>query len=206
MRSKSLLAHFMFIGLGFMFIEVSQMQTLNLLLGNPVLSLSVVLFTLLLSGGLGSLHTSKILAGSPEGNARYRLGWLLLLISATGLITPVIQSVFHGTHIIVRILMALIMVAPMGFAMGMAFPMGIQLAVRKGAFEALPWLWGLNGAASVFASVLSILISLTWGISVTFWCGFSCYLLATVAYLWADNASMNWTSLSPGPSSSPKQA
>src|SRR5262249_30818982 len=44
-----LLCYFAAIGLGFMLIEISQMQRLTIFLGHPIYSLSVVLFTLLVS-------------------------------------------------------------------------------------------------------------------------------------------------------------
>ena len=46
--------YFCAIGIGFMLIEISQMQRLMVFLGHPVYGLSVVLFTILLFSGLGS--------------------------------------------------------------------------------------------------------------------------------------------------------
>jgi hypothetical protein len=45
-----------------------------------------------------------------------------------------------------------------------------------------PWLWGVNGATSVCASVLAVAISLTGGITATLWTGFACYAVATAAF------------------------
>src|SRR6185436_13196204 len=60
---KSHLLYFAAIGFGFMLIEISQVQRLTIFLGHPVYSLSVVLFSLLLASGLGSLLTSRLGAG-----------------------------------------------------------------------------------------------------------------------------------------------
>src|SRR5205823_8570241 len=46
--------YFSAIGMGFMLIEISQMQRLMVFLGHPVYGLSVVLFTILLFSGIGS--------------------------------------------------------------------------------------------------------------------------------------------------------
>jgi hypothetical protein len=51
--------YFLAIGFGFMLIEISQMQRLTIFLGHPTYSLSVVLFTLLLSTGVGSYLVYK---------------------------------------------------------------------------------------------------------------------------------------------------
>jgi hypothetical protein len=65
--------------------------------------------------------------------------------------------------------------------MGMAFPLGMKLASGR-ASELLAWLWGLNGAASVMASVLSVCIALTWSISTAYWAGWACYVAALTAF------------------------
>jgi hypothetical protein len=41
---------------------------------------------------------------------------------------------------------------------------------------------GLNGAASVLASVLSVCIALTWSISTAFWAGWLSFVLALAAF------------------------
>jgi hypothetical protein len=43
------------------------------------------------------------------------------------------------------------------------------------------WLWAVNGAMSVCASVLAVVIALSWSISAAFWTGCACYVLALVA-------------------------
>ena len=66
--------------------------------------------------------------------------------------------------------------------MGMAFPLGMKAASARSA-GLTPWLWGLNGAASVLATVVAFLIVLGSGISVAFWTGFGCYAVALASYL-----------------------
>jgi FtsH-binding integral membrane protein len=62
------------IGVGFMLIEISQMQRLNVFLGHPTYGLAVALFSLLLSSGLGRLRRSS---GSRE---RLGVGARLVLL------------------------------------------------------------------------------------------------------------------------------
>ena len=66
--------------------------------------------------------------------------------------------------------------------MGMAFPLGMKWAARAQSTHA-PWLWGVNGAASVCASVFTVIISLTEGISLAWWMGFAFYFLAALVAL-----------------------
>jgi hypothetical protein len=44
--------------------------------------------------------------------------------------------------------------------------------------ELEPWLWGINGAMSVFASVLAVVIAMALGIATSFWTGVASYVVA----------------------------
>jgi predicted membrane-bound spermidine synthase len=167
--------------MGFMLVEVSQMQRLIVFLGHPTYSLSVVLSTLLASSGIGSYTTRRIQNLRSDGIVCLLL--LLLALVAFGLFSvPLIEALGSSTTP-VRIALAIAMLLPPGFFMGMAFPLGLKLAT--GEFdELMPAFWGMNGAASICASVLAMLIAMNAGISVTFWSGFSWYAVAFGAYLW----------------------
>ena len=177
-----LLSFFIAIGLGFMLIETSQMQRLIIALGHPTYGLSVVLFALLVSSGLGSYLTSGVDAGTIEVSGRRRLLALVLVLGVFGLVTPWLTAWSQPLTTVARIAIAVVLLCPAGLFMGMAFPLGMKLAASR-VDELTPWLWGLNGAASVLASVLSVSIALTWSISTAFWTGWICYVLAFVAYL-----------------------
>jgi predicted membrane-bound spermidine synthase len=167
------------IGLGFMLVEISQMQRLIIFLGHPTYGLTVILFTLLLSSGLGSFLTHGIKAGSPKAHAAV-MALLLLILGIFGTLTPVITGSLREATMAVRIISAILIVFPIGIFMGMPFPLGMKAA--SGAAPSLsPWLWGINGATSVLASVLAIVISLTGGITFTFWMGVLCYAVAGIA-------------------------
>lgn len=176
-----LLTYFVAIGLGFMLIEMSQMQRLIIALGHPTYGLSVVLFGLLISSGAGSYLTAWV---EPERVGSYGTRRLLVLVAVLtlfGVLTPSVVRWSAGATTPVRILAALSVLFPAGLAMGMAFPLGMKVASKRMA-ELMPWMWGLNGAASVLASVLSVCVSLTWSISAAFWTGWACYVVALAAF------------------------
>jgi len=172
------------IGFGFMLIEISQLQRLIIFLGHPIYGLSVVLFALLLSSGLGSSLTQNVQSNGLAGAGRFLLPCLLGSLMVFGLLTPGIIHFFQATTTPVRILTAVGLLFPIGLFMGMAFPLGMKLALKRSPALG-PWLWGINGATSVCASVLAVVISLTSGISNTFWTGFACYAVALLAFLLA---------------------
>jgi hypothetical protein len=101
-----------------------------------------------------------------------------------GLVTPRLVESLEGAVTPVRILVAIAMLLPVGFAMGMAFPLGMRLASSRSA-TITPWLWGINGATSVCASVLAVVIALGVGISASFWTGVACYAAAAGAFVLA---------------------
>jgi hypothetical protein len=178
-----LIIFFLCIGLGFMFIEVSQMQRLIIFLGHPTYGLSVVLFVLLMASGMGSYTTQRINADLSRP-VIVRLCTLISVLAALGAVTPYALREFQASTIVVRILVSVSILFPLGVFMGMAFPLGLKVASLK-PLSITPWLWGVNGAASVCASVLAIVIAMSASISAAFWTGVSCYVVAAIALVWA---------------------
>lgn len=182
--TASLFVYFGSIGLAFMLVEISQMQRLIVFLGHPIYGLCVVLFTLLLASGLGSYSTRGVEPESVGRSGKLRFALLVAVLLVSGLMTPMVSVAFRGSSTPVRILVAAGILFPMGFCMGTAFPLGMKLAAAR-APGVTAWLWGVNGATSVCASVFAIVISLTAGISASFWLGLAFYLLASLAFFLA---------------------
>jgi hypothetical protein len=181
-----LILYFAAIGFGFLLIEVSQMQRLVIFLGHPTYSLSVVLFALLLSSGVGSYLTQNIKLSTLKRDAFHRFVMLLAALLLLGILTPFISKLFQGYSNPIRILIAIVLLFPAGLFMGMLFPIGMKMA--SGDREPIkPWLWGINGATSVCASVLAIVIALSFGISAAYWCGVAFYIIACGALLRTTN-------------------
>jgi hypothetical protein len=178
LRSVSLLFFFAAIGLGFMFIEVSEMQRLMVMLGKPTYALSVVLFTLLVGSGIGSLAAGRLTSEDGPLRPEVALVALIAILSIVGVLTPMAVHGLAGSPTSTRIVAASALLLAMGFFMGMPFPIGL----RKNRDPALvPWLWGVNGAASVLCSVLATVVAMASGIGVSFWCGVVCYGVALTA-------------------------
>lgn len=174
------LVYFACIGLAYVIIELAQMQRLIIFLGHPTYSLSVVLFTLLLSSGLGSYTTRRVEVLAPAGMARWIV--LLVVVGVTGWLTPRLLEQLGAAPTWARVIVSVALLFPMGMAMGMAFPLGMKAAAPK-AQPLTPWLWGVNGATSVLGSVLAIALALEAGISTSFWAGFVAYLIALAGFI-----------------------
>ncbi len=180
------IAFFAAIGLAFILVEISQMQRLVIFLGHPTYALSVVLFSLLLFSGIGSLITERAVQLKLEEGLRpwqmWPLAGLLAVLVISGVATPLAIEDFEAATTPARILVATLLLAPMGLMMGMPFPLGMKVAALKPEAPTT-FFWGVNGATSVCASVLAVAIALSWGISTAFWAGCLCYLVAAGA-LW----------------------
>lgn len=173
---------FIGIGLGFLLVEISLMQQLILFLGHPTYGLAVVLFAMLLSGGLGAWLSQQVAANRLYRPASSIMILLLVLLYLFGTLAPHATQAFEASTTPVRILVAGGLVFLLGVPMGTAFPLGIRMAQRRSR-DLTPWLWGINGATSVCASVLAIAIALTFGIAAAYWCGTAAYGLALLATL-----------------------
>jgi hypothetical protein len=168
--------YFALLGAGFMLVEVALIQKLILYLGYPVLSLSVILFALLLGGGLGSLYSQR---WAPEQLRRHltragagAVAYGLFLYAAAPPLT-------RGTlflDIQLRTLVTMALVLPLAWFMGMLFPSGMRLMAGENP-RAVPWMWGVNGISSVTGSVLAMILAKYWGFSNVLLLGLILYAL-----------------------------
>jgi len=167
-------AYFMLIGVGFMTIEIALLQRMSVFLGHPVYSLSIVLFSIILSTGLGSVISDKIPLDTPRKLVLWAVvtgGYFLLL----PIFLPGLTLAFDGSSLPMRALWSVLIITPGGMLMGWGFPTGMRL-VRRVDGKPTPWFWGVNGASGVLASSLAVGISIAWGITATMIIGALCYL------------------------------
>ncbi|MCP3983259.1 MAG: hypothetical protein GY723_02665 [bacterium] len=183
-----LLVFFGSIGTGFMLVEISQLQRLSVFLGHPVYGLSVVLFALLISSGLGSWTVQPVRDDVGQQKGLRRLALLVAGLAVMGALTPAATHFFRSATTEWRIGVAVALLFPIGLLMGMAFPLGMRIASQFKP-ELTPWFWGINGAASVCASVISVVLGLIWGITATYWLGVACYGAALVSFFLSGRAA-----------------
>jgi hypothetical protein len=162
--------------MGFMLIEISQMQRLMVFLGHPVYSLGVVLFTILLFGGIGSATIGARPARQSAVIARVIA--LVATLVATGILTPLVTTWARSESTDMRILISMLLLAPPAFGMGMMFPLGLNIWRRHS--ELLPFFWSANGITSMFASVLGMALSIEVGIANTYALGVCFYVVCAI--------------------------
>lgn len=177
--SPSMLAYFAALGIAFMVIEIPTIQKLTVYLGQPVYSLAVVLFSLLLSSGLGSLWSSRWpLADVPRRIRRVFPALVCVILLHTFLNTAILKLTLP-LPLGVRMAVAVALLLVLGFLMGIPFPVGIRWvgAQRQGI---VPWLWGINGVMSVVGAALATALSIHLGFRTTMLISAVVYALAGV--------------------------
>ena len=161
------------LGFAFMFVEIPLLQRLALYLGHPSYATTVVLGSLLVGAGLGSSRAARIPL------ARRRLVALLVPL-AVGVLVSFLMWAARATidqPFAVRVAISVTALVLAGVMMGMPFPMGMANFDDRDR----SWYWAVNGATSVLASVLAIVIALVAGFPAVLGCAIAIYLLAAVA-------------------------
>ncbi|MBI2853264.1 MAG: hypothetical protein HYX84_09280 [Chloroflexi bacterium] len=168
-------ALFLMLGTGFMLAEISAFQRLTLFLGQPVLALAVLLFSLLAGTGVGSLRSGRISLEKTPWTLAVMAGSVSALLVLFALFQPLLTERLLGVALPVRILVTVCMMGILGFFMGFPFPLGLRLLKGKGMEEHIPWMWGINGIASVFGSVMAIILAMSLGFTAALVVGAACY-------------------------------
>jgi hypothetical protein len=167
-----ILLYFSGIGLGYMFVEIVLIQHFILYFGSPVYSASAVITALLIFSGLGSYVSGNFAQDRKHLFVLFGLIALLLLIYSF-ILTPLLQQTVHF-GLPFKLVIVLLLIAPLAFIMGMPFPSGLSL-VSKTNPAAIPWAWGVNGCTSVISTALATIVSVELGFN---WV----LLLAALAY------------------------
>ncbi|MCL5072443.1 MAG: hypothetical protein M1308_16360 [Actinobacteria bacterium] len=179
---------FLFLGAGFMMIEISFFQKLTFYLGSPTISLAVILTSLLAGMGIGSFASRKIYNG--QNIKKLVLSGFLVFIIATGLFftIPFIMNGFGQINILNKSILTSLLLIPLGFILGIPFPTGINLTKEMGFENSVPWLYGINGTMSVMGSVLALTISTTLGFTASLILGTLCYLAVALIFKFGKQA------------------
>jgi hypothetical protein len=175
------LAYFGALGAGFMLLEVALLQRFVLLLGHPVYSLTVTLFSLLLGTGLGSFLSRVVDEARVRRVTMLALIAIVLLTLVTRFAVPWLVDAAIPWPLGVRIAAAVVILVPVGVLLGMALPGGMRLLAARRP-EIAPWGWGMNGAFSVVGATLAVFIAMNWGFSTTFLAAAAVYTIAALVF------------------------
>ena len=168
-------AYFILIGAGFMLAEIALIQRLTVFLSHPIYALSVLLFTLIASTGVGSLASDRLPLTRRPWRYVFPLATAGLIVGLRFLMSAVLPALATES-IPLRVVVSVALLFPLGLFLGLFFPTGMRLARERGE-ESTAWYWALNGVFGVLCSAVAVLVSIYAGISMNFYASAVCYAL-----------------------------
>ncbi|HOG18203.1 MAG TPA: hypothetical protein PLB96_12755 [Syntrophales bacterium] len=169
------------LGGAYMFLEVSLLQRFIRHLGDPVFSAAVVIGTLLVSSGAGSLAAGRISSVTPAAKSALSTLWILLWTAVLLAADETVAGHFGQWPFAARMSASVLLLAPLGFGLGVPFPTGLEiLSARQSSLT--PWAWGVNGFCSVLGSTGSVLLASVSGLRTVALLALALYLVAAVVF------------------------
>jgi hypothetical protein len=174
------------IGFGFIFLEITFIQKFLLLLGTPIMALTVILFSILLSSGIGAYVSGKLFSKNPYRAIMISIPILAgIVIFYYGFIQEIIDSKII-LPIYERIALTFVLLSPAGLLMGFQFPSITRMAScshqrRRNSADDITLLWGVNVIASVIATVITAISSMIIGFGGNLLVGIALYLGALIS-------------------------
>jgi hypothetical protein len=170
--------YFSCLGIGFIFLEIVLMQKFVLYLGHPSYSISIILFSLLVSAGIGS-YCSEFLMKAWGTRIFYHVLFPGLLAVILFFIVGLDSVIHHtiGYHLYGKALITFVIVFLLGFFLGMPFPTGLA-RIKNESITMVGWAWAVNAYMTVVGSLVSIVIALSSGFRTVIIISFFCYLIA----------------------------
>jgi predicted membrane-bound spermidine synthase len=175
------------IGFGFIFLEITFIQKFLLLLGTPIMALTVILFSILLSSGIGAYLSGRLFNKNPykavvisipilTGIVIFYYSFIQEIIDL-GIVLPLYE----------RITLTFALLSPAGLLMGFQFPSITRMASSsfqerpRSTTDDITLLWGVNVIASVIGTVLAAILSMVMGFSGNLLVGIALYLGALIS-------------------------
>ena len=134
---------------------------------------------------MGSLYVQYLLQNKSmvivPNLLRYNVSAIGIIVVVYVLLLPLIASTIMALPESFRILSAFLIAAPLAFAMGMPFPLGLA-SLQKSNPQYIPWAWGINGCASVIGAVLGTCLVVSIGFRLLMFAACALYFLAITTF------------------------
>jgi hypothetical protein len=171
----SQVVYFLGVGAGFMFVELYFIKSFILLVGDPVISFTMVVSAILIFTSLGGLWVQNKSGQDIRPAMAALIGILILTVVSFELLATHILKVSAA----LRYFIAILFLLPVGFLMGLPFPLGMRHILNSPVQRA--YAWSVNSCASVLSSVIAAQVAVSFGIPLIAVGAVLTYLLALVA-------------------------
>jgi hypothetical protein len=167
-RTLSHLGYFACLGAGFIVVEIGLIQKAGLLFDTPSITIAIVLASLILFTGCGSLLSDW----SFRRGLMFRATALSVCVYALMLFFSfeVLVHAIMAWPLVLRGIVVAGLIAPGAVLMGHLFPQGLVLAATEDS-AIVPWAWGINGAMSTIGAGIAPLAAQVWGSGALFLAG-----------------------------------
>jgi predicted membrane-bound spermidine synthase len=180
---------------------MALIQKFVLFLGHPTYALTVVIFSMLVSSGLGSYFSRRILGDDARRLYRALILIAVLVTLLAAVVTPLLEAGV-GLPLTLKFAITVALISPAGFVMGMPFPTALK-RLEEWHKPSVRWAWSLNAAASVLGSVGSLVCAIYLGLVQTLLAGGLLYLAALAVAVRTprlqDNSVVNTVPLAQAP-------
>lgn len=178
--APSVLGYLLLTGFCYLVVEVVLIAKLELFLQEPLISMACVVSVLLIASGAGSMTYEKLAL-------RLGVGWFTLLVALIVLVDfYALTFVIHvgmALPLIVRLVLAVIVIVPLGVVLGMFYPCAVNALVKGGRESAVPVTYGISTLASVIGATYAMTMMIKYGFSVLIWQAVAVYLITGLALL-----------------------
>jgi hypothetical protein len=174
------LLYFSGLGAGYMFAEIGLMLRAHALLGSPVLAAAIVITSLLIASGVGSVWSDRLEATTRAQQTAVATiaGGLLVSSTLLAVVTPLARTWPTAGSIV----LLLMIVTCLGAALGTAFPLGLRW-IQSTAPAHVPWAWAVNGCISVATPAGAMLLAMQSSFGSLFVAGAAAYAVALLGTL-----------------------
>ena len=172
--------YFVFLGLSFMILEMGLIQKFILFLHNPIYSASIVIGSFLTISGIGSMISKKFF----NKQAKYQIIPFIIITILAILYACFLDSLFYklmGVNIYTKLLLSIIIIAPLALLLGIPFPLGMQKISPTGEVNT-GIAWGCSGFFSVMGAILTPILAMLLGSQIVIIIGGLGYLLAMLMW------------------------
>lgn len=173
--------YFLALGLAFLFVEIAYIQKFILFLHHPIFAVAVVLAAFLVFAGMGSAWSRRFAAtGHYDRGVKWSVAGIVIMAVAHLFLLGPLFSLLIAQPTTIKVILSVLLIAPLAFCMGMPFPLGLSRLAETDP-GLVPWVWGVNGCASVLSAVLASLLAIHFGFTFVILSALALYGLAAIS-------------------------
>jgi spermidine synthase len=175
----SILFYLLLTGFCFMLVEIALIAKLELFLQKPIVSMATVLSTFLLTSGIGSRLFPRI-------KARIRISVLAVIVAGLAVasiyLVDGLSAVLLGIPIPAKLLVAVIVMAPIGISLGLFYPYAVTCLVSNDRPQTVAITYGISTLSSVIGATYAMTVMIDMGFSSLLWQASVGYVALAVLY------------------------